>query len=134
MSYETHFPKMRVARSCRDFEAIKRFYCSGLGFSLLGSFEGHNGFDGLIIGHLNAPYHLEFTKERGITAPHAPDEEGLLVFYLPDMAEWQERVDKMRNAGYEPVQSNNSYWDVDGITFQDPDGYRVVLQNRAWSS
>nr|WP_321483100.1 VOC family protein [uncultured Cohaesibacter sp.] len=134
MSYETHFPKMRVARSCRDFETIKRFYCDGLGFSLLGSFEGHNGFDGLIIGHPNALYHLEFTKERGITAPIAPDEEGLLVFYLPDKAEWQKRVDKMRNAGYEPVQSNNSYWDVDGITFQDPDGYRVVLQNRAWSS
>ena len=72
MSYETHFPKMRVARSCRDFEAIKRFYCDGLGFSLLGSFEGHNGFDGLIIGHPNAPYHLEFTKERGINRPYCP--------------------------------------------------------------
>ena len=134
MSYDTRFPKMRVARSCRNFEAIKRFYCDGLGFSLLGSFEGHNGFDGLIIGHPNAPYHLEFTKEQGITAPKAPDEEGLLVFYLPDKAEWQKRVDMMRNAGYEPVQSNNTYWDVDGITFEDPDGYRVVLQNRAWSN
>nr|WP_319485019.1 VOC family protein [uncultured Cohaesibacter sp.] len=133
MTDNTRFPKMRVARSSRDFEAIQRFYCSGLGFSLLGSFEDHNGFDGLIIGHPDAPYHLEFTRQRGITAPVAPDEEGLLVFYLPDRADWQKRVDMMRKAGYEPVQSNNDYWDVDGITFEDPDGYRVVLQNRAWS-
>ena len=134
MTYGTHFPKMRVARSCRNFEAIERFYCRGLGFSKLGSFADHNGFDGLIIGDPKAPYHLEFTMERGITAPQSPDEESLLVFYLPETEEWQKRVDMMRNAGYEPVQSNNDYWDVNGITFEDPDGYRVVLQNRAWSS
>ena len=134
MHYDTHHPKMRVARSCRHFDEIKRFYCDGLGFDLLGSFEGHNGFDGLIIGHPNAPYHLEFTIEHGVTAPRAPDHEGLLVFYLPDRDEWQKRVDMMHQAGYEPVQSNNDYWDVVGITFEDPDGYRVVLQNRAWST
>ena len=134
MSYGIHFPKMRVARSCRDFEAIKRFYCDGLGFSLLGSFAGHNGFDGLIIGAANAPYHLEFTIEQGKTAPRAPDDEGLLVFYLPDIAEWQKRVDMMHDAGYEATPSNNDYWDDVGITFEDPDGYRVVLQNRAWST
>nr|WP_321444547.1 VOC family protein [uncultured Cohaesibacter sp.] len=134
MSDALHFPKMRVARSCRDFEAIKAFYCDGLGFDLLGSFVGHNGFDGLIIGHRNAPYHLEFTIEHGVTAPRAPDHEALLVFYLPEREEWLKRVDMMRQAGYEAVPSNNDYWDQVGITFEDPDGYRVVLQNRAWST
>lgn len=27
----------------------------------------------------------------------------------------------------------NPYWDRDGVTFEDPDGYRIVLQNAAWS-
>ncbi|MCV6576925.1 MAG: VOC family protein [Cohaesibacter sp.] len=127
-------PVLRVARSCQDFDAIKRFYCEGLGFELLGAFEGHNGFDGLIIGHPQAPYHLEFTIEHGVIAPKAPDHEGLLVFYLPDSQEWQKRLDRMAMMGYEPVPSNNDYWDVSGKTYQDPDGYRVVLQNRAWST
>jgi hypothetical protein len=30
------------------------------------------------------------------------------------------------------VQSFNPYWDQHGKTFEDPDGYRVVLQNAAW--
>lgn len=134
MKEDATHPILRVARSTADFDAIKRFYCDGLGFCLLGSFEGHNGFDGLIIGHPHAPYHLEFTKEHGITAPRAPDKEGLLVFYLPDAVEWQKRLDSMALMGYEPVSSNNDYWDVVGKTYEDPDGYRVVLQNRAWSS
>ena len=38
----------------------------------------------------------------------------------------------MKNAGYEPVQSYNPYWDKNGLTFADPDGYRVVIQNDVW--
>ncbi|WP_416171653.1 hypothetical protein [Haematobacter missouriensis] len=34
--------------------------------------------------------------------------------------------------GHEPVPSFNPYWDRGGRTFEDPDGYRVVLQNAAW--
>jgi YycE-like protein len=30
------------------------------------------------------------------------------------------------------VKSFNPYWDGNGCTFEDPDGYRVVLQNAAW--
>ncbi len=26
----------------------------------------------------------------------------------------------------------NPYWEVNGVTFVDRDGYRTVLQNRAW--
>ena len=38
----------------------------------------------------------------------------------------------MRGAGFEPVTSFNPYWDVQGVTVEDPDGYRLVLQNAAW--
>ncbi|ECG3432622.1 VOC family protein, partial [Salmonella enterica subsp. enterica serovar Oranienburg] len=27
----------------------------------------------------------------------------------------------------------NPYWDVNGKTFVDRDGYRVVMQNKAWA-
>jgi hypothetical protein len=38
----------------------------------------------------------------------------------------------MRRHGYEPVKSYNPYWDRKGKTFEDVDGYRVVLQNSTW--
>ncbi|MET4696895.1 hypothetical protein [Endozoicomonas lisbonensis] len=31
------------------------------------------------------------------------------------------------------VEAYNDYWDVSGKTYEDIDGYRVVLQNREWS-
>ena len=40
---------------------------------------------------------------------------------------------KMRGAGFDPVTSLNPYWDRLGATYEDPDGYRVVLQNAAWT-
>ncbi len=30
------------------------------------------------------------------------------------------------------VKALNPYWDQDGKTFGDPDGYRVVLQRASW--
>jgi len=39
----------------------------------------------------------------------------------------------MVEAGFNVVNSLNPYWDVNGRTFVDPDGYRVVIQNKAWS-
>jgi hypothetical protein len=35
--------------------------------------------------------------------------------------------------GYEPVPSHNPYWETAGQTFEDPDGYRLVFQNRTWN-
>jgi hypothetical protein len=31
------------------------------------------------------------------------------------------------------VRSYNPYWEEAGVTFEDPDGYRVVLQNAEWA-
>jgi len=111
-----------------------RFYTVGLGLSHLGSFEDHEGFDGVMLGVAGAAYHLEFTHHRGHAAGPAPTQDNLLVFYFPDTEEWQRAVGRMDAAGYDPVASFNPYWDRAGRTFQDPDGYRVVLQNAAWSA
>lgn len=122
---------LRVARPTDNMPEIIRFYRDGLGFEVLGSFENHSGFDGVILGHQNAPYHLEFTRHQGHKAGGAPTQDHLLVFYLPDADAWQEAVARMRAQGYQPVKSYNPYWDMQGETFEDADGYRVVLQQAA---
>jgi catechol 2,3-dioxygenase-like lactoylglutathione lyase family enzyme len=126
------FPSLRVARPTDDVDALLPFYRDGLGLSVLYRFENHDGFDGVMLGSPGAQYHFEFTRARGHTAGRAPTPDNLLVFYLPDQAEWRAAVARMQAAGFDPVPAFNPYWDRNGRTFEDPDGYRVVLQNAAW--
>jgi catechol 2,3-dioxygenase-like lactoylglutathione lyase family enzyme len=123
---------LRVARATDDLDAVVRFYRDGLGFTVLYEFKGHDGFDGVMLGHRGAGYHLEFTRKHGHAVGKAPTQDNLLVFYLPDEADWQRAVNRLDRHGYKPVSAFNPYWDRKGKTFEDPDGYRVVLQNAAW--
>ncbi|WP_227734176.1 VOC family protein [Yersinia proxima] len=123
---------MRVARPTDNLKLISEMYCRGLGFSELGSFADHQGFDGVILGHPHHAYHLEFTHHRSVQVGRAPTSDNLLVFYLPDETQWHNQCQQMRTAGFCQVTSYNPYWDVSGKTFEDIDGYRVVLQQREW--
>ncbi len=125
-------PILRIARPSDDLEGLLRFYRDGLGLTVLYRFADHESFDGVMLGEPGAPYHLEFTHKRRHRAGRAPTEDNLLVFYYPDRQEWQAKVQRMRAAGFAPVRSFNPYWDRDGVTFEDPDGYRVVIVNAAW--
>jgi catechol 2,3-dioxygenase-like lactoylglutathione lyase family enzyme len=125
-------PKLRVARPSDNLEELIRFYRDGLGLEILFRFENHEEFDGVMLGRSGAPYHFEFTHAHGHSAGLAPTQDNLLVFYLPDRKEWEASVQSMRNAGFEPIPAFNPYWDRNGVTFEDPDGYRVVLQNSSW--
>ena len=127
-----HAHHFRVARPANDFDAIQRFYCAGLGFEVIARFEDHAGFDGIMLGHAGLPYHLEFTKSHHHTAPRSPSADNLLVFYIPDAAEWETATARMTANGFAPVPSFNPYWDQHGKSFEDADGYRVVLQNSSW--
>ena len=126
-------PILRVARPTDNLEALLRFYEKGLGFRVLYRFEDHDGFDGVMLGRPGAPYHFEFTKKHGHTAGRAPTADNLLVFYLADADDWKEAVQRLQAAGFDSVPSFNPYWDRDGVTFEDPDGYRVVFQKAAWT-
>jgi catechol 2,3-dioxygenase-like lactoylglutathione lyase family enzyme len=123
---------LRVARPSDNLDAVLRFYRDGLGFAVVGRFADHDGFDGVMLGHTGAGYHLEFTRKTGHAAGRAPTQDNLLVFYLPDPIAWAEAVERMEAAGYAPVPAFNPYWDRHGKTFEDPDGYRVVFQNAGW--
>jgi catechol 2,3-dioxygenase-like lactoylglutathione lyase family enzyme len=127
-------PVLRVARPSDNLEPLIRFYCDGLGMALLERFEDHAGFDGIMVGRRDAPYHFEFTRKRGHVVGRAPSADNLLVFYFAHAAEWQAAVERMTRAGHSRVASFNPYWDVDGVTFEDPDGYRIVLQNGRYGS
>ncbi len=114
--------------------AVIFFYRDGIGFDVIGTFQDHDGFDGVMLGASGAAYHLEFTQKQGHVAGRAPTEEDLLVFYVPDNNEWQAVVDRMAAHGYLPAKSFNPYWDRNGRTYEDPDGYRVVIQNAVWAA
>ncbi|MDF1731135.1 MAG: VOC family protein [Minwuia sp.] len=122
---------LRVVRPTDDLAPIRRFYVDALRFPIIYSFEGHDGFDGLIVGTPGADHHLAFTRKHGYSAGRAATPENLLVFYLEDRAVWEEAVTQMRTHGFDPVEPHNPYWRANGATFEDPDGYRVVLQNSA---
>lgn len=123
---------LRIARPTDNLPAVIAFYRDGLGFEVLYEFRDHDGFDGVMLGSKGAAYHLEFTRRAGHSAGRAPTADNLLVFYLPDPAEWRAAIARLERAGHKPVAAFNPYWDRNGRTFEDPDGYRVVLQNAGW--
>jgi hypothetical protein len=108
-------------------------YCAGLEFRVLGDFDDHEGFDGVMLGRADMPYHFEFTYcRRSPVVPNSTSED-LLVFYIPSTVEWTVKCAQMRDAGFKQVLSSNPYWRVRGQSFEDPDGYQVVLENDAWT-
>lgn len=125
---------LRVARATDHLDEILHFYRDGLGFEVVGEFHDHEGFDGVMLGHAGFPYHFEFTRERGVTAGRAPSAESLLVFYLPESEAWQGAVNRLEALGYAAVKSHNPYWDRAGKTYEDADGYRVVLSRSGWEN
>jgi hypothetical protein len=125
---------LRIARPVADIERSAHMYCQGLRLRILSSFRDHDGFDGIMIGVLEADYHLEFTQSRRHPVAARPTPEDILVFYYPDESEWRVACEKMHVVGFELVSSFNPFWDLHGRTYQDSDGYRVVLQQAVWSS
>lgn len=108
-------------------------YCDGLGLQILDGFAGHDGFDGVMLGFPGAGFHFEFTQCNAHPVPPSPTAEDLAVLYIPSPEQWRSLCAGMLSAGFRHVASFNPYWDRRGRTFEDPDGYRVVLQNDVWS-
>ena len=122
---------LRIARPVSALQRSATMYIQALGFHELGRFEDHEGFDGIILGRDSPDWHLEFTQCRHHPVAPSPTAEDLLVFYVPDAAEWHRLCAALLQAGFVEVASFNPYWQVSGRTFADPDGYRVVIQGAA---
>jgi len=123
--------KMRIARATNDLKRISKMYEAGLSLKKLGSFEDHQGFDGIMLGHESCDYHFEFTQERNVKAAISNSEENLIVFYVPDVEDYKKIAAQMIQAGFIKVTSHNPYWDQFGSTFQDFEAYRIVICNQA---
>tara|TARA_B110000208_G_scaffold10732_1_gene13505 strand:+ start:3687 stop:4085 length:399 start_codon:yes stop_codon:yes gene_type:complete len=118
---------MRVGRPTDHLEKITKMYVEGLGFEIIGGFDGHNNFSGRMVGHPKHHYHLEFTTHKNEKAGRAPSLENLLVFYITDETEYNIAIKRISNSGFRKVKSFNPYWEGGAQTFEDLDGYRVVI-------
>jgi hypothetical protein len=128
-STEFNRVQIRVARPTNNLEAIIEFYTYGLGFTILSRFEDHNGYNGVMLGQAGVQYHLEFTEGKNHGDIKPPTKDNLLVFYFPDdrlLTLIKGRIEKL---GYKLVSAENPYWNDKSFTFEDPDGWRVVLYN-----
>ena len=124
---------LRIARPVSELARSTDMYCHGLGLRVVGHFEDHEGFDGVMLGNAGAGYHFEFTHHRARPIAPAPTPEDLVVLYIPGEAEWRAGCSRMLEAGFERVEPFNPYWEIRGRTYEDPDGYRVVLQQAEWT-
>ncbi|WP_397536499.1 VOC family protein [Rummeliibacillus pycnus] len=126
---EMKVAQIRVARPTDQLDKIVEFYCRGLGLKKIGSFEGHRGYTGVMIGLPGFDYHLEFTQHIDGSPCPAPTNDNLLVFYMPDRKQIEEITDRLKSMGYDTVRPENGYWGELGVTIEDPDGWRIVLMN-----
>jgi hypothetical protein len=61
-----------------------------------------------------------------------PTADNLLVLYFDDRAGQQAVIDRMARLGFDTVPPENPYWSDNGaVTFEDPDGWRLVLMVRS---
>lgn len=118
--------KLRTARHTADLQPIIDFYCGVLDLEILGEFHNHDGYDGVFIGNRGSDWHLEFTvsSER---PNHRPDEDDLLVFYTESDAEFEHLTQQFRINNIPEIQAKNPYWNTNGKTYTDPDGFRIVI-------
>lgn len=122
---------VRIARSTDRLPEIVAFYRDVLGLEILSQFQGHDGFDGVMVGRRGSDMHFEFTHEQGAGDHARPSPDDLVVFYLDEIA-WTRVVRAIEATGAPTVRSHNPYWDRRGITVEDPDGYRVVVHRGLW--
>ena len=121
--------QVRIARHTDRLDEIVRFYRDGIGLPEIGGFRDHDGYDGIFLDLPGTGAHLEFTSGGGHAAP-PPHPESLLVLYVGSA---EKVADVARRVGGEPVTPANPYWETNGLTLADPDGFGVVLVPSRWA-
>src|SRR3954447_9391031 len=120
--------QLRIARHTDRLDEMVAFYRDGLGLDEVGGFRDHDGYDGVFLEVPGTRAHLEFTSGGEHRAPESHP-ESMLVLYLGDDAGVRSVADRL---GIQPVAPANPYWAGHGLTFEDPDGFRVVLVPERW--
>lgn len=124
--------KYRVARHTEQLEEMISFYTENLGLKVLGSFEDHDSYDGVFLGKENMDWHIEFTSSNS-RVNRKFDEDDMNVFYVDSEIEFQKITDTFRKNKIEPIVAKNPYWEKNGKTYLDPDGFRIVISTNKMS-
>jgi catechol 2,3-dioxygenase-like lactoylglutathione lyase family enzyme len=120
--------QLRVARHTERLDEVVRFYRDGIGLAEIGGFRNHDGYDGVFLEVPGSGAHLEMTAGGTRPAPTSHP-ESLLVLYLGGDKTLQAVVTRL---DADPVPAENPYWAEHGLTFEDPDGFHVVLVAGVW--
>jgi catechol 2,3-dioxygenase-like lactoylglutathione lyase family enzyme len=115
---------VRVARPARDLTRSAWFYRDLIGLPPLGGFENHDGYDGVFFA-LPGGAELELTA--GPAQPAPSTDEDLLVLYVQTQTEVAAIGARLTAEGVTGIPNRNPYWNRSGLTFLDPDGYRIVI-------
>ena len=118
--------KFRTARHTKQLNPIIDFYGRVLGLQVLGEFKDHQNYNGVFLGIPGESWHLEFTVSSD-DPTHTPDNDDLLVFYAESIEEFNRIKERFIANRAKHVKPKNPYWEKNGITFEDPDGFRIVI-------
>lgn len=118
-------PRLRIARATRRLARMVEFYHRDLGLPVVDRFEAHAGYAGFILG-MPGGVELEITQHARGRIRAKPDRDDLLVIYLP-RAKIEVLRRRMQRQGHACVRPMNPWWLDKGVTFEDPDGWRLVL-------
>lgn len=121
--------EVRFARPTDRLREVVSFYRDAVGLVPIAQFEGHAGYSGVMLGIPGTTVHLEFTHADEGSACPAPTKDNLFVIYFTDPSEYSQAIKRMELHGAQPVAPENPYWLGRSYTFEDPDGWRVVLYN-----
>jgi len=107
---------------------IERFYTEVLGLDKLGSFEKHDGYDGIFLGKEGFGWHLEFTTSM-VEPDHYFDEDDILIFYPPSRDSFNVLLQNIHRHQVEILTAKNPYWNANGVLISDPDGCHVIISD-----
>jgi catechol 2,3-dioxygenase-like lactoylglutathione lyase family enzyme len=124
--------QVRIARPTDHLTEVVRFYRDVLVLEQISSFESHAGYDGVILALPGRRDHTlsSRTTSAAVRVP-TPTKDNLIVFYVEDEAAFREMAARLKRDGHDPVGPVNPCWAENGLTFEDPDGWRVVLMHTA---
>ena len=118
--------KFRVARHTSQLPEMITFYKDIIGLQALGSFNNHDGYDGVFLGLPGLGWHLEFTTSE-YAPQHTSDEDDFLVFYVNTKADQDAIRNKCIEAGVPILTAKNPYWNKDGLVISDPDEIKLII-------
>jgi hypothetical protein len=104
--WPSHLPvsQVRIARPTDRLDEVVTFYRDGLGLTEIWSFEGHAGYDGVMLGLPGVGHHLEFTRRERGSPGEAPSKDNLLVLYLAEPGAVETVAARLESSGHRSVE------------------------------